>query len=602
MPPAADWDPTDPPPHPAPAPVPNNVSVQYQFRKRLGQTPHTEVWEVQASDGRRRLAKVLFGHAGADPAAVQRLLALRHPALVPFDLVKNTPGQLVLACDPPEKTLRDCLQECQARKLAGVPRDQLLGYLWEAATALTELQRQHDLQHLGLNPRTLSLNGGRILLADFGLAQLLWWPTGGAVARMNPRYSAPELFRRERSPSCDQYSLALIYHELLTGQLPVFPGKGASLADLSELPEADQPTIARALDPSPEKRFETCVDLMRALGVEKSAVPHATFVPVPIVAEASTNETIEITHDATGTLAAVKRMPSRAAPATPWNTNDLISDTDSWPRPPVKPRPEAAGPPTAPVSEVGDLDMPSEVEHTVPLSRPTSASKSSPVFPPVPTILDLPPARTVLEDRFGVNLSASTILYLLDGLRRRWNGREVRTCEANLVFRLKPPRSFWKRQAGNLTHLEVHVQLATAPPLMQAVTEVVVAILAVESGEERVGRPAKTVGHMLLSNIHTALQVNAKGRGHQRMHWPHPVRLWPIEPGGRLGDPIDCQGKDLALNGIGLYAPREVTTKEVRLQLPLTDQTPAMTVPARVVRVKDNGDGWYEVGAILLSR
>jgi hypothetical protein len=231
-----------------------------------------------------------------------------------------------------------------------------------------------------------------------------------------------------------------------------------------------------------------------------------------------------------------------------------------------------------------------------------SASKSSSVFPPVSAIPDLAPARTVLEDRFGVNLSASTILYLLDGLRRRWNGREVCATEANLVFRLKPPRSFWKRQAGQLTHLEVHVQLATAPPRLQAVIEVVVAILAVEAGEERVGRLGKIVGHMLLSNIRTALQVNAKGRGHQRMHWPHPVRLWPVEPGGRLGDPIDCQGKDLALNGIGLYAPREVTTKEVRLQLPLTDQTPAMTVPARVVRVKDTGDGWYEVGAILLSR
>src|SRR5262249_4964998 len=147
-------------------------------------------------------------------------------------------------------------------------RGQLLEYLKQVAAALTQLYQQEGLQHLGLNPRNLFLVGDQVRIADFGIAQLLWLPAGEALSRMNPRYSAPELVQRKLSPACDQYSLALIYHELLTGQLPRSAGTSQpiSLTGLQGLPEAERTIIARALDRDPDKRWETCVALLAALG------------------------------------------------------------------------------------------------------------------------------------------------------------------------------------------------------------------------------------------------------------------------------------------------------------------------------------------------
>jgi hypothetical protein len=62
---------------------------------------------------------------------------------------------------------------------------------------------------------------------------------------------------------------------------------------------------------------------------------------------------------------------------------------------------------------------------------------------------------------------------------------------------------------------------------------------------------------------------------------------------------VECQGKDISLNGIGFYVQKTMPTAHVMLVLPQTPQTPQMTVPARVVRVQSFGDGWFEVGAVL---
>ena len=119
-----------------------------------------------------------------------------------------------------------------------------------AAEVLDYFAQQQNVHHLGLNPRTLLLAKHRLQLADFGLAHLLWVPAGQPVAERNARYSAPELFAKQVSVSCDQYSLALIYHELLTG-VPVplsqtrQAGKRGGKPDLSQLPPKDRNIIAR---------------------------------------------------------------------------------------------------------------------------------------------------------------------------------------------------------------------------------------------------------------------------------------------------------------------------------------------------------------------
>jgi hypothetical protein len=90
---------------------------------------------------------------------------------------------------------------------------------------------------------------------------------------VTPIYAAPETFSNKISKHSDQYSLAVVYIELLTGMRP-FAGKNIrQLAlqhmteppDLSMLPEADQPILARALAKNPDDRFPTCAAFIRAL-------------------------------------------------------------------------------------------------------------------------------------------------------------------------------------------------------------------------------------------------------------------------------------------------------------------------------------------------
>ena len=115
-----------------------------------------------------------------------------------------------------------------------------------------------------------------MLLEDFGLTPLLWLPSGRPAAQLNPRYAAPELHEPTSSPTADQYSLALIYTEMLTGIYPreaarrqvghappaqlAEPGSGlhrrppppghrpaaaGRRVDLDFLPPGDRPVVAR---------------------------------------------------------------------------------------------------------------------------------------------------------------------------------------------------------------------------------------------------------------------------------------------------------------------------------------------------------------------
>ena len=83
---------------------------------------------------------------------------------------------------------------------------------------------------------------------------------------MSPSYAAPEVIEGRFSQWSDQYSLAVTYCQLRTGR-PPFVGESAiqiiyahvhTAPDLSGLPEAERPVVARALAKRPEERWPTC--------------------------------------------------------------------------------------------------------------------------------------------------------------------------------------------------------------------------------------------------------------------------------------------------------------------------------------------------------
>jgi serine/threonine protein kinase len=498
-----------------PPSLPPDVQSGIRIGELVSRTPLTEVWRATDAGGTARLVKVLFGCRGPGDESVRRLGELRHPLLLPIDVLHHAAGRLILSMPAGDRNLREVLTDCQGQGLPGIPRADLLARLRVVAEGLDRLAADDGLFHLALNPRSLVLDDGRIALADFGLSQLVWRPAGHAIAPLAGRYSAPELAARPDA-SCDQYSLALVYHELLTGAFPslaALPRKGEPPTYLLDrLPEAERYIIARAIHPDPRERWDSVLEFVEAL---EAAAPAGDDPSRP-----------------SGT-------PTRVLPA-------------------------------------------------VATRRPAGATG----------------AEVVQMTKFGTSLNAETIVQRLNGFRRQWSAEVVSSAPLSVVYKIQTPSSFWQRWTGKRPGLEIRLRITppdmTAPEGVQLRTELCMELHPRGCSEQQGGELLEAVGPLLVESLRAHLQVSPRGRTQNRVIWQHPLQLCSLLPDGTQGPPIECQGKDLSLNGIGFYLPGQLPSSSVILHLPETPQTQRVSMPARIVRVQGCGEGWYEVGAVLL--
>lgn len=263
----------------------------YRLIEPIGTGGFGEVWKCLAPGGIYKAIKFVYGNLnsldGDDVRAVQEMKALervkqvRHPFVLSIEQIQNIDGELVIVMELADRNLHDCLLEYQAMGRPGIPRDILLGFLDDAAVGLDHLIEKHGLQHLDVKPRNLFMVADRVKVADFGLVKTLERSSAsGLMGGVTPIYAAPETFANKISKHSDQYSLAIVYVELLTGKRP-FNGKNIrQLAlqhmteppDLSMLPEADRPIVARALAKNPDERFPSCTAFIRALSGRSDAM------------------------------------------------------------------------------------------------------------------------------------------------------------------------------------------------------------------------------------------------------------------------------------------------------------------------------------------
>jgi WD40 repeat protein len=174
------------------------------------------------------------------------------------------------------------------------------GFLSPVASALDAAHRA-GLVHRDVKPANILVDAsaGRpdhVYLSDFGVSK-------GAVSSVSltgtghflgtPDYSAPEQIQgRAVDGRTDQYALACVAFQLLTGSVPFERDQGMAvlLAHLSEpppplaarrpgLPGAADQVLARAMAKAPEKRYGCCRDFADALREALGLAPYTSPGP-----------------------------------------------------------------------------------------------------------------------------------------------------------------------------------------------------------------------------------------------------------------------------------------------------------------------------------
>jgi hypothetical protein len=195
-------------------------------------------------------------------------------------------------------------------------------------------------------------------------------------------------------------------------------------------------------------------------------------------------------------------------------------------------------------------------------------------------------------------LTGDVIRLRLDGFLQQWDGKVVRDDAASLLLHVKAPHSVYHRWVGAEAELEVEFRFSASD---DGGTQVVIAVRPCAADAATSQELVRAVAPLLMESVRGYLQQNSRIRGEERTPWLHPLRLWPVLGNGALASPVDCQGKDISLNGIGFYVPGDVISSNLCLYLPATTQTKEMLVSARIVRCQPFADGWQHVGAVLES-
>ncbi len=236
---------------------------------------------VDLRTGEPRAAKVLTTADGAADRRLQReadlLSKVDHPSVVPFRGLYRDDHRSILVTNWVEgQSLHERLQQRQSLSV-----DEAVRILADLADPLDHLHRL-GIVHRDISPANVIVApDGQVTLIDLGIGHLVSASTltNDDLLAGTPKYLAPEVIRGATADArADQYSVAVMIHELITGHSPFPMGEQIATAlhhQLSSAPTAlDEidPTIPtplsnavlRALAKEPDDRFSSMADFVRA--------------------------------------------------------------------------------------------------------------------------------------------------------------------------------------------------------------------------------------------------------------------------------------------------------------------------------------------------
>lgn len=274
----------------------------YVLDSRIGKGGFGEVWRATGPGGMPVALKIISRRGQArrtELASLENIKGVRHPHLLAVTAYWEHGDRLFIASELADGTLLGRLQQVKDGDGSGIPVDELLQYLTEAAEGIDFLNSPQAtrpaMQHGDIKPQNLLLMSGSVKVGDFGLIRPLSGVEAEHDGTMTVQYASPEFLDGKLSAASDQFSLAVTYCYLRTGRLPF----GGTLleyrdsirngrADLSGLTPAESAVVRKALSVSPKDRFPSCSafvsELKTALGNSGTTASRWPAVPAVFLA------------------------------------------------------------------------------------------------------------------------------------------------------------------------------------------------------------------------------------------------------------------------------------------------------------------------------
>lgn len=248
---------------------------RYEIQRKIGQGGMSTVYEAFDSvRGEKVALKVLLPKLAAQPVLQERFLQegrlssnFSHPNIARVYDLHQTESLIFLSMELLHgTTLRHDMNRRKDQRQIYRPTE-VLTMLDDICDAL-EVVHAEGVVHRDLKPENLWLGlDGSVKVMDFGIAREASGTSYTSSGRGSgtPYYIAPE--QLAASPTmddrADQYSVAIIMYELLTGELP----QGAIVPPHernADIPRKMSEAIFRALDSEPTNRFDKISELREA--------------------------------------------------------------------------------------------------------------------------------------------------------------------------------------------------------------------------------------------------------------------------------------------------------------------------------------------------
>lgn len=234
---------------------------------------------------------------------MRAITTLDHPHILPlYDFGEETINKATLTYMVmpyrKEGSLKDWLQQRGSVK-GLLPQD--VGYLIQQAASALQHAHDHQVIHQDVKPPNFLIHSTNdypyrpdLLLADFGVAKFTTATSNMShTIRGTPTYMAPEQWSGEPVPATDQYALAIMAYELLTGR-PPFQGPPMRMMHLHATTPPQPPStlnpqlstdidavLLRALAKKPEDRFASITAFAQALQQAVQNSDLSTVVKTP---------------------------------------------------------------------------------------------------------------------------------------------------------------------------------------------------------------------------------------------------------------------------------------------------------------------------------